>query len=133
MFKYVLNKTRQNKQIKSERRDLKSFLKANAIEEHPAWNAEMNLQAIANFLADQTSFTYVLSQDQLNSYVLSYLRGSDRKVIHIHFGVIFDLKFNRYAYRNHTHINFSSVEALIRYKMKGRGIPSTTFLLECTA
>lgn len=133
MFKYVLSRGRQNKRVKSEWRDLKSFLESNAIEQHPAWNVERDLNVIAYFLAGQNSFTYVLSQDQLNSYVLSYLRGSDRKVIHVHFGVIFDLKFKRYAYRNHTLRNFSSVEALIRYKIKGKGVIPKAAILRLSA
>lgn len=112
---------------------LKSFLEENAIEKHPAWKGKMSQQAIADFLADQCSFTYVLSQDIPNEYFLSYIRGNDRKVIHIHFKVIFDQKFKQYRYRNHSDITFKTIQMLIRYKIKGRGMLPKDALLRISA
>lgn len=114
--------------------DLCAFLEANAIEKHPAWKDKMNQQAITDLLADQCSFTYILSQDIVpNEYFLSYIRAYDRKSIHIHFKVIFDQKLQQYRYRNLNNITFSSLNALIRYKLKGRGVLPKDALLRISA
>ncbi len=136
MNKYVLETTNNDSQFslkRSERPNLRAFLEANAIEKHSAWKGKVNQEAVADFLADQCSFTYVLSQDIPNEYFLSYIRGYDRKVIHIHFKVIFDRKLEQYRYRNHNSITFSSLNALIRYKIKGRGVLPKDALLRISA
>lgn len=112
---------------------LKAFLEVNAIEKHPAWKGNMSQQAIADFLAEQCSFTYILSPYRPNEYLLSYTRGRDHKMIHVHFKVIFDHKSGRYGYRNGTDIIFSSVNALIRYKTKGKGMLPKDALLRISA
>jgi hypothetical protein len=93
------------------------------IETHCAWHGAMTHQGVEHLLAEQPAFTYVLTEAGPADYFLSYIRGSDRKVIHIHFNEVYDAKGRFCGYKNYAGGIFSSVDTLIRYKLKGRGIP----------
>jgi hypothetical protein len=91
------------------------------VEQHPAWKGSINPLEIAHFLSTQPSFTYIISQTKPQSYLLSYIRNHDRKAIHIHFRKVYNYNFEFCGFRNGSNIVFSSLEALIRYKLKGKG------------
>jgi len=99
------------------------------IQQHLAWKGKIEQAEIISFLAGQSAFTYVLTQVEHTAYLLSYIRGSDRKIIHVHFREVYDANLRFCGYRNGSNIIFSSVDALIQYKLKGRGsIPESVSL-----
>jgi len=95
------------------------------VEMHCAWQGKISFGEIALLLAHQRPFTYVLSGSGPQDYYLSYANSQSKEIKHIHFGKVCIRKNNCLVqgYRNMTDLNFFTVEALIRYKIKGKGLP----------
>jgi hypothetical protein len=105
------------------------------VEMHPAWQGKITLSEIAQLLSNQQPFTYVLSGSGPEDYYLSYANRQGTEIKHIHFGKVYIKKKNHMiqGYRNMTDLNFYTVEALIRYKTKGKGLPLEPSSLKLSA
>lgn len=92
------------------------------VERHPAWHGALDLKEILLLLENQPPFTYILSGKGPQNYHLSYIT-KNKKIKHAHFSKIFTKKsrLKKPVYCNGIDINFSSVDNLIRYKMKRQG------------
>lgn len=106
------------------------------IERHLAWQGMRSLREIEIVLANEIPFTYVLSQSPSgNVYYLSYTKGGYKKMIHISFRRVTTYRHNtiKNGFRNGSNIIFSTVDNLVRYKMKGKGIPFAPLSLNLSA
>jgi len=111
------------------------FAEEGEVERHPAWQGEISLAQISLLLSHERPYTYALSGKGPNKYWLSYARSRNRGVVHIHFAKICIEKrgFFRGVYRNGATITFYTPEALIRYKLKGKGVPLSRLSLQMSA
>lgn len=105
----------------------------NEIEQHPAWQGKLSLEGISILLGSEQPFTYTLSEFTNGKYFLSYITSHGIK--HIFFRAITVIRNShpKQGYRNGTNIIFSSLEALIRYKLKGKGLPLCILDLKLSA
>ena len=98
----------------------KNLKKTTEIEEHPAWKGKLSDQEISFLLADEQPFTYILSETADAWYLISYVTAK-HGIKQLPFRAIFDQNGRKQGYRNFTNTIFSSIDNLIRYKLKGKG------------
>ncbi|HEX4839793.1 MAG TPA: hypothetical protein VFU89_05070 [Rhabdochlamydiaceae bacterium] len=96
-------------------------MKMTEIEGHPAWEGKLSDKEIAFLLAGQQPFTYILSETANSGYLLSYVTAK-QGIKQIPFRAVFDQNRRKQGYRNGNNTIFSSVDTLLRYKLKGRGL-----------
>lgn len=95
------------------------------IEQHPAWAGALSIKGVRLLLAEEKLMTYILTQSpEGDTYYLSYF-NHDQIMRHLPFKkvIVSNCKGIKAGYQNGTNQIFSSVDDLIRFKMKGRGIP----------
>lgn len=93
-------------------------MKMTEIEGHPVWEGKLSDAEISFLLADQQPFTYILSETANSWYLLSYVTAK-QGIKQIPFRAVDD--HHKQGYRNCTNTIFSSVDNLVRYKLKGKG------------
>jgi hypothetical protein len=102
------------------------------IKGHPAWKGKLSDEEISFLLADQQPYTYILSETADSWYLISYVTAN-YGIKQIPFRAVFDQNGRKQGYRNYTNTIFSSIDNLIRYKLKGKGSALKLFSLKLSA
>jgi hypothetical protein len=102
------------------------------IEGHPSWDGKLSDEEISFLLADQQPFTYILSETANSGYLLSYVTANHR-IKQISFRAVVDQNCRKQGYRNGTNAIFSSIDNLLRFKLKGKGSALKPFSLKLSA
>jgi hypothetical protein len=99
---------------------MKKLNQMTEIEGHPAWKGKLSDQEISFLLADQQPFTYILSETADSWYLISYVTAN-HGIKQIPFRAVVDQNGRKQRYRNGGDTIFSSIDNLVRYKLKGKG------------
>ena len=105
------------------------------IEQHPAWAGALSVKEIHSLLAEEKLMTYTLTKSpEGDTYYLSYF-NHDQMMRHLPFKkvIVTNHKGVKAGYQNGTNQVFSSVDHLIRFKMKGKGTPLHPVNIRLTA
>ena len=111
---------------------MKKLKQMTEIEGHPAWKGKLSDAGISFLLADQQPFTYILSETADSWYLLSYV-AANHGIKQIPFRAVVDQNGRKQGYRNCADIIFSSIDNLVRYKLKGKGSALKLFSLKLSA
>ena len=111
---------------------MKKLNQMTEIEGHPAWKGKLSDEEISFLLADQQPFTYILSETADSWYLISYVAPNHR-IKQIPFRTVVDQNGRKQGYRNGSNSIFSSLDNLIRYKLKGKGSALKPFSLKLSA
>ncbi len=91
--------------------------------QHPAWRGDLSPKEVERLLSQQEPFTFVLSGSGDPFYLLSYIKSDACSIVHVLFKkVVIEMPQQKRGYCNGSNLIFSSLEAFIRFKIKGRGL-----------